>query len=366
MTRHRVAEYSITSSRPSSDYIPTLDGWRCIAISLVLFAHSCAWLGFGTAKLARWLHYPAITLHIGRAGLTGVIVFFCISGFLITRRLIDQGISLRDFYIRRAFRILPPALVYLTVIALLGLFKLITVDPRQIVAALFFWRNYLDDSNAFYTGHFWSLSIEEQFYMIWPLLLRWTGVTSARVFASLGIVGVVTWRHLHFPLSPFAYFYTEMRLDAILCGSLMALSWQTIKPVAQKASAVVMLAVLVGFWAADLWSVELQGTAELIQAVLICSLIAMTVANPVWSVSRILETRAITWVGRLSYSIYLWQQLFFMPAQTARWQLPFRFVGIIGLAWLSYTFVERPLIAVGRRLIDSTRSGDKSSPSHSV
>jgi peptidoglycan/LPS O-acetylase OafA/YrhL len=97
--------------------IATPDGWRCVAISFVLFAHTYVWLGFGTTTLARLLHGPAIGIHIERAGQTGVGVFFCISGFLITKHLVAQGIQLTSFYARRAFRILPPAFVYLTCVA---------------------------------------------------------------------------------------------------------------------------------------------------------------------------------------------------------------------------------------------------------
>jgi peptidoglycan/LPS O-acetylase OafA/YrhL len=341
----------LTSARSSSAYIPTLDGWRCVAISLVLFSHTYTWLGFGTAKLATLLHYPAIRIHIRRSGETGVGVFFCISGFLITKLLVDHGMQLKSFYVRRAFRILPPALLYLTCVSTLGALGLIAVHAREIVASFFFYRNYLD-YNAWFTGHFWSLSIEEQFYLLWPSVLAFAGIKRSRVFLVFSILGIVVWRQMHWPLPPFAGFHTDMRLDAILCGCMMALSWPTLMPFIQKAPRVIMPAALIGFWAADFWSVQLKGIADFSQAMLACLLIASTVASPARLLARLLEKPAVAWIGRMSYSIYLWQQFFLLPAGNPHWQLPLRLAGIIVVAWISYAFIERPLIAVGRRLID--------------
>jgi peptidoglycan/LPS O-acetylase OafA/YrhL len=335
----------------SNHYIPTLDGWRSVAISFVLFAHSYVWLGFGTDKLARLLHYPEIGVHVANAGGTGVGIFFCISGFLITSRLIDEGTQLKSFYVRRAFRILPPAFVYLIVVGILGALGVIAVSSREIVASVFFYRNYLDVP-AWFTGHFWSLAIEEQYYLIWPSVLAIAGIKRSRVLATVGILGIVVWRQMNWPLRDFAYFHTDMRLDAILCGSMMALVWPTLKPIIQKAPPTTMLAAVLGFVAADLWISQLQSWCVLIQVLLVCFLIASTVASPARITSRILEVSLVRWVGRMSYSIYLWQQLFLRPTGSPHWQLPMRLTGIVVMAWLSYKFVERPLIATGRRVLN--------------
>ena len=341
--------------RSTAHYIPTLDGWRCIAISLVLFAHIWRWLEFGTTKLAHLLHYPGVGVHIERSGVTGVAVFFCISGFLITRRVLDQGTSLTSFYVRRAFRILPAALVYLLCIALLAQFGVIAASSREILACLFFYRNYFDRI-AWFTGHFWSLSIEEQFYLFWPTLLAVAGVARSRWLAVAGIAGIAIWRQMHWPLPDFVYFHTDMRLDAILCGVVLALSWPSWKVVVERAPRFTFPVVAAAFIAADVWSNQLQGFTDLIQSILVCVLIAGTVVHPTRLVSRILEIPFVAWIGRMSYSIYLWQQLFLRPAGAPHWQLPLRLGAILGLAWLSYRFVERPMIAAGRRLLTNRNS----------
>ncbi len=336
-----------------SSYIPTLDGWRCIAISLVLLNHAYAWTGFGTSKLARFLHYPGITAHVERSGSNGVAVFFCISGFLITKRLVDQGVALESFYIRRAFRILPAALTYLSVIATLGAIGIISVDWRQIVAALFFYRNYLDRFGWF-TAHYWSLSIEEQFYLVWPFLLALAGIRRSRLIAIIGIVGVLAWRQVNWPLPTFASYHTGMRLDSIMCGSVMALAWASLKPLFQKAPKILIPLAFAGFVTVDLWNHELQGVADSLQALFICLLLGSTIANPaLWS-SGALELPLLKWVGKLSqYSIYLWQQLFLSSGPYSHWQLPLRLSAALLLAFLSYRFIERPLLATGQRLANA-------------
>ena len=341
-------ESHLARPRTRAGYIPTLDGWRGIAISLVLAAHTYAWLGFGTAKLARMLHYPWIETHIQRAGLTGVEVFFCISGFLITRRLLEARAPLHRFYFHRAFRILPAALVYLIAVSILGAIGLIAVSPREVIACVFFYRNYVGEKQPF-TAHFWSLSIEEQYYLVWPSVLALAGVGRSRLIAAAGILGVVVWRQIHWPLPGLVYFHTDMRLDAILCGCLMALSWPGLERLAQNVPPLGMLAAAIALVATDPLRDQLQGGTDLIRAALICLLLAATIAVPERMVSRILEMRPLVFLGRMSYSIYLWQQVFLVTANDPRWQLAPRLAGILGLAWLSYKFIERPLIAWSHR-----------------
>ena len=172
-----------------SGYIPTLDGWRAIAILMVLVDHAL-FFGFRASRVALWPVPPALGLH-------GVNLFFALSGFLITSRLLEEwrvtgAISLRGFYIRRAFRILPAALLVLAATATLGLVGLIPVSRMEVLGAVFFFRNYLPgasypDATGFFTEHYWSLAVEEHFYLAWPALLlltlrkRWAPWTTTGV-----------------------------------------------------------------------------------------------------------------------------------------------------------------------------------------
>ena len=163
--------------------IPTLYGWRGIAIALVLAEH------FSPRRDSHayfsWLYM---------LGQHGVTVFFVLSGFLITSKLLAESqatgrISLFRFYLRRFFRLAPCSWCYLLVVALcLGHLNLLW--PHELRACLFFYRNYFGGNVISPTAHFWSLSLEEQFYVAWPPLLLAAGQLRARwlLIAALTIV----------------------------------------------------------------------------------------------------------------------------------------------------------------------------------
>ena len=158
--------------------IPTLDGWRAIAIAAVAIHHIGR--GFYTSE-------DAYASSITRYGAFGVDIFFGLSGLLITKLLLDEwrgsssnssgtagrdsknsSFDLRGFYVRRAFRILPPYLAYLLVCTVAGLWR----SPWEAAGCLLFFRNYVPDhlvGDA--TQHLWSLAVEEHFYLLWPGLL---------------------------------------------------------------------------------------------------------------------------------------------------------------------------------------------------
>src|SRR5258708_1522262 len=125
---------NMTSPQASSARIPTLDGWRGVAILLVLIDHASRYSRFNDKMWAS-------------LGFFGVDIFFVLSGYIITARLMEERaksseINLSSFYLRRAFRILPPVASYLLTITLLSLFLPMHVGPSEILASLFFFRNY--------------------------------------------------------------------------------------------------------------------------------------------------------------------------------------------------------------------------------
>src|SRR5271156_418327 len=146
----------------SARRLPGLDGIRAISITLVI-AHHC-FAAPGTPSLGLFDIFA-------REGAFGVDMFFVLSGFIITTLLLQEEIksgsfSVSRFYLRRAIRILPPALFYLLVVHLLSFWKLTEVSLADVARAAFFIRNYVN--GPWSTGHFWSLAIEEQFYLVLP------------------------------------------------------------------------------------------------------------------------------------------------------------------------------------------------------
>ncbi len=148
--------------------IPSLDGLRALSIFLVMALH--------TIQRYSVSHHVSLVWYAIFNGETGVFIFFEISGFLITSLLLQEhekrgSISLRGFYLRRAFRILPPLYLYIGVIVLLGLAGRILLTRIDIVSALFFFHNIKASDVMWSLEHLWSISAEEQFYLVWPFIL---------------------------------------------------------------------------------------------------------------------------------------------------------------------------------------------------
>jgi peptidoglycan/LPS O-acetylase OafA/YrhL len=144
--------------------IPSLDGLRAVSIILVIASHAIQ----GTHSFVFRLFF----LHSD----LGVRVFFIISGFLITSLLLRERaetgrISLPLFYIRRTLRILPPFVLFVGVVAIFNAFGIIQVPPGNWIYALTYTMNF-DTHAPWVLGHLWSLSVEEQFYLLWPLVMR--------------------------------------------------------------------------------------------------------------------------------------------------------------------------------------------------
>ena len=178
----------------------------------------------------------AISYIAGHLGGTGVALFFAISGYLITTLLLEERdqagrISLLGFYVRRGFRILPPAYLFLVVLAMLGGAGWLAeaLRPGELASAAFFYSNYWAD-RSWYTAHFWSLSMEEHFYLLWPALLAVLGNRRALLAAGILVAATLLWRPwslLLMPTLPYpALQRTDMRLDAFLFASALAILLQ--------------------------------------------------------------------------------------------------------------------------------------------
>ncbi len=355
-----------------SGYLPTLDGWRAIAIAAVLLDH-----GLGYPKLG---HYPKL-MRFTHAGPNGVSLFFAISGFLICSRLLEEHrahgkINLGGFYVRRACRILPPALFYLIAIGILSFCGLILVSPWEWCSSLFFFRNYLPPSLiregwGGYTVHYWSLAVEEHFYLLWPAVLVFVGKARARWVALSGAIFVGLWRTWDLHHQSFNRWIpgllfgcrTDVRLDALLIGCLAALLLDdgSIRTAFSKSFKPWMWWLCVaGYLAIQVAYLSRQSRGySLAESSLLPLVIAGTVYGPTTLVTIFLELPFMKWIGRLSYSLYLWQQLFTVsvPAFSIL-RRPLFGMGMTFLcAWLSYRFIERPFIRWGHHLAPPPTEG---------
>lgn len=321
---------------PGAGTISGLDGLRALAVLLVIAVHTAA-----TTRLP-WGVLGALD-PVVYSGQLGVDLFFALSGFLITTLVLREEaaevaagrpprFSLRDFYIRRALRILPPFyLVMALLIAVAGPAWLSTVRaPREIAAEapgallsiLTFWWNYygtyvhpIEVGQGFVVT--WSLCVEEHFYLLWPATLLLVKKPRARVFVALLVcVGVLVLRQaavlVGTPKEALTA-PTHFRLDAIMWGSLGALcrneGW--LPSAALRRLATLALLVLVGIllWRGDLL-VSPQGTwfgrvYGLTAASMLFTLVVLEVAEPRAPIARVLDLGPLAWLGRVSYGMYL-------------------------------------------------------------
>lgn len=335
----------IRRNLPKDRCIPTLDGWRGVAVLLVLMSHfeggyfsSRSWGG-----------------SIFNTGQHGVQIFFVLSGYLITTTLLyEEKVHLGRFYVRRFFRLMPAAWAYLLVLALLTAFTRMKAIGNDAWACLLFFRNYVGETTAnTCTEHFWSLSLEEQFYLAWPPILallgrRWAGFAAALAAVTIGVYRFFFIDAAH---NFFAFQHTEFRADGLLVGCLLALLLQreSVRASFVRYGRPVFWGSLAVF-AWDLYRYTVNGHMTLNESVVIALLLASTSIQPAVLPGRLLESQHLKAIGIMSYSIYLWQGLFFR----ANWGIygPFLFAASFMLSW---RFLEQPGIKLGRRLL-ATRS----------
>ena len=335
--------------------IPSLDGLRAVAIVLVVFAH------LGQRYLPGTSFAVAGSIFVP----DGVGIFFVLSGYLITTLMVRElahtgAIDLKAFYLRRTLRILPPLYVYLCAAFLLSLW--LHLNTGGIAASLLFCRNLVNPPNGWLTEHVWSLSLEEQFYFLWPFafvlaMARGGRAMAARLAAGLIVVAPlvrVGMRAVHLFPHREAYFLFG-RMDALMCGCLLALvvGQPRFERLFARIAKVWWLLPLEYFILSSVLNTLLGGAWRLSVGLTLDSVcgalfILWCSRHAEHPVGRVLNSRVMVTLGVWSYSMYLWQTLF-THAQSGIApinELPWSLGCIVVAAWASYTFVERPSFAL--------------------
>ena len=337
----------MSSARPP--FRPDIEGLRGAAILLVVLFHA------GVPALA--------------GGFVGVDLFFVLSGYFITGLLVREqaesgGVNLMEFYGRRALRLLPSLIVVLLVTLAAVMWLYAPIDQPTIAAnaravALSagnyeFARTAVDyfSSAANPLLHTWSLAVEEQFYVVWPLLFLLLGaMAERRLVAALAIAGLASFAAslwLTTTAQPWAFFGMPTRIWEFALGGVVAL---LLRPSAERDArrgALLQIAALaaIGFAVISYArATSYPGVAALVPALAAAALLVGGAWAPASAASRMLSTPALQWLGRLSYAWYLWH----WPLVGIGVVLD-RDIGVagrlvwsgaaLGLAWLTHRFIE--------------------------
>lgn len=394
-------------TRPKSRYIPALDGLRTLAVVAVVLYH--------------------LNLTWAQGGLLGVTIFFVLSGYLITRLLLNEvaktgRIDLKSFWIRRIRRLVPAVVtVVFVTCALCTIFNhvMLTKMRPDILPSLLFFNNWwqIAQNVSYFNAlgdpspltHFWSLAIEEQFYLIWPPLLfamvsmHVSKPNTRRVVLGLAAVSALAMMVLYNPAADPSrvYYGTDTRVFSLLLGAWMAFipdrdlapvrlahrlglnrlvgaarhgknaEGKPGKKVDESAdTASTQPSALVRFWSSPasidvLGVVGLVGLAAMVAltngytafqyrgGTLLCSILTLMViaacVQPRGMVARALTVEPLVWVGKRSYSIYLWHYpllLLMNPvaniSDTPWWQYILQVLVVVAVAECSYRFIETP------------------------
>jgi len=322
-------------------HYPELDGFRGLAVTLVVFGHLVFFsLGFDSQMAS-----------------LGVLLFFVLSGFLITGVLLNEKdargrISLSNFYLRRVLRLAPALLIFLATVTALIYFKAI-LDVRwyEVVFGLFYMANIVGHSLPL--GHLWSLSLEEQFYAIWPwfvarMPIRRLPLIAAVITSVVAIARMVTIWNGWFAYNPgIVYLRPWFRIDSIMIGCWLSVAisddiWRArlTRIVTAISPAIVWMVLLA-------WTVAVRTifpTAFLtVQTVLCVIVLGRLILSPTPKLSLIFGNPILRHLGRISYGLYLWQQLF-VDNPNSHWgalqRFPINVLVALAIAELSYWLVE--------------------------
>jgi peptidoglycan/LPS O-acetylase OafA/YrhL len=337
--------------------IRELDGWRGVSILLVVFVHTMVYVFPHLIQTSR------VAYHFTRfAGEYSVRIFFLISGFVIARLFVQEeactgSISIRGFYARRVLRIIPAYYLLISVTCLLGWLGWTPVDRHTLLQSIFFLRDFKSNDVNWFLAHSWTLAVEEQFYLMFPLFWLFSSPRRRPLILLATLAVFLIWSVLA-EWGIFAAIFAPSILVGFACiniGILLAVFEERVRrfTAAMPAWFALLVAgiVFIGVVPHGRFGDSLRGLYEPFGLAFI---LMYTVSQKSW-VSSALKSRAIQWIGMTSYSAYLWQQIF--TGRTASYgdpgiarifhfSLPLLFV----VAAISFYWIERPCIRLGRRL----------------
>jgi peptidoglycan/LPS O-acetylase OafA/YrhL len=265
-------------------------------------------------------------------------------------------ISLKRFYTRRALRIFPAAYVYIGVMFVLTAMGWISLSTRDFIHAVTYTVNY-EETRPWNLTHLWSLSVEEQFYLVWPALLILAGRRLGLIIAASLLLVSPLFRvlpQLLFPSAPVQWYGMitfQANADALTAGCVLAgiKNWLASKPsyLAFLRSPIFLLVPVAIIAAFVLQHLTIVPFSHPVMNIAIALCIDRCVRYESDFIGRVLNWRPVAFIGVLSYSIYLWQQPFlhygYISTSPLGW-FPINLLSVIPVALASYYFVEKPFL----------------------
>ncbi|MEO0734347.1 MAG: acyltransferase [Bacteroidota bacterium] len=346
--------------------IKGFDGIRALCALAVLLGHAGIPQAWSTAEWWQRLYLTAFS-HI-----QAVITFFVLSGYLISQLLAREKaangrVAYGWFLVRRVLRLVPAYAVYLFVLAVLAATEVLNPHPLAFVAGLTYTYNYLPRTfGSPYTNHLWSLSLEEQFYLLYPLLLRWRGGArlplTILVIIGLGVLLTQLIPAIPLPEWSFPYRGSSHSLSDFRLGELWSLKywlvpaglyclvgcWFGLQRTDGPGSRWLLVAALVLYLHPWGYRIAFGGMSIVLQCVGLGCFLRYLQLRQESRLVYLLELGPLPFLGRISYGTYVWHGIFVTTGRGA-WQYwwqgwPWGFLFTYATACLSYYFVERPFL----------------------
>ncbi|MGI4021100.1 MAG: acyltransferase family protein [Janthinobacterium lividum] len=343
------------------NYLPSLDGFRALSILMVVGSHVLIGQNVHSALL-----YSIFN------GALGVGIFFIISGFIITTLLMKEliytkDINLKNFYIRRFLRIIP--LAYLFLFVLIGLNQIfdMQINFSGFILVFLFLKNFVGSETDPATTHYWSLSVEEQYYLIFPYLFK----KSRKLYLALGIaliffiIPAIVWLHFHFLWlnGNFVFsiiFMLVYKLPFLLIGSIFSILFfkynSNFKRYSNSLFSLILVAtvIIINSEYTALSRIKEFLFTNVITGILIAFLIGINLFESKSVVYKILNNSVVIFIGKLSYSIYVWQQIFtfsipWADSSKMLGSIGFNLLALFVVAYLSYTYFEKPFLILKQK-----------------
>jgi peptidoglycan/LPS O-acetylase OafA/YrhL len=335
--------------------IDHIDAWRFLAVVMVIQSHIFVHSGLKVTLLTPYLD------QLERLGELGVLVFFVISGFVICSGLVAEKsrtgmICLPAFYVRRFYRIIPPLWLYLSSLLLFNVVGIVEISPQQALTSASLLCNMpFPEGCSWFAGHTWTLAYEEQFYLLFPLLILFVPLinNSLRFGLAIGgliIASVLLNRSGHLFLGEYLMYFIFL-LTGCCCALLPENSISRIRQmhIIVWLIIIAMLLICIGYL-----PVEIEKQVKTVCYPVLILLMVLGTPTQIKSIAVVFRNRGLCYLGRISYTVYLWQEL--VTGNYVGW-LTFVYIAVVfAFAMISYRYMELPFQRTATLMSDGLKA----------